>query len=565
MRDYDIESDLKQEKFQSIKLVQGDRGNKIKINVYEDGQPVKLTGCSITAKYKRADGEIINDGVIENIHDNSFDAVMDSSITKVAGTLKMLFTIEKDAVKVSAFLLLADVREGIGESSSSGGSAGGGEVTVDLRDYYKKIETYSRKEIDAQFKDIANNFTAEQTDSSFILKYGDKIIATIPINGTVVNYGSIVISCSEILEINEGETLDIEVCLSSKPTNNQSIVVITSNSNITTSVSELTFTPDNYSTNQIITLTAIHDASSFDDKSCLVTFASENVENVNITVTVKNIDVQGLGYVQDGLSLDFDFAEVPSDPTTVYDKVNNLSIHNAGYTADNYTDNGVYLLNGGGANSYKFSSSTVSSFSYQEMPEFNIFLNKLKEGNGLTIEYFGQYLPYELIYVYNNGLEVSGTNAMNGGALTNCSSVGGARLKYLNTSDEIIVTELRQSDKVIKDALEINSYSVDNKADTYIHLVLTADENGKMMWYLNGNQMVNTTTATNFKAWDYDTMFKSNYTMILRAGIDDSIIVGHPSTSFRIYNKALTQEEIRTNLEYEVGRTNFVSSANVTP
>ena len=28
MRDYDIESDLKQEKFQSLKLVQGDRGNK---------------------------------------------------------------------------------------------------------------------------------------------------------------------------------------------------------------------------------------------------------------------------------------------------------------------------------------------------------------------------------------------------------------------------------------------------------------------------------------------------------------------------------------------------------
>lgn len=169
MRDYDIESDLKQEKFQSIKLVQGDRGNKIKINVYEDGQPVNLAGCSVTAKYKRVDGEIINDGVIENIHDNSFDAVMDSSITKVAGTLKMLFTIEKDAVKVSAFLLLADVREGIGESSSSGGSAGGGEVTVDLTDYYKKIETYSRKEIDAQFKDIVNKKIDDITLSNNVL------------------------------------------------------------------------------------------------------------------------------------------------------------------------------------------------------------------------------------------------------------------------------------------------------------------------------------------------------------------------------------------------------------
>lgn len=164
MRNYNIESDLKQEQFQTLKLVQGDRGNKIKINVYEDGQPVSLTGCSVTAKYKRADGEIINDGVIENIHDNSFDAVMDSSITKVAGTLKMLFTIEKDDVKVSTFLLLADVRESIGENTgSSGGNTGGGsgEVTIDLSNYYKKIETYSKNQIDARFKDIAKKTIVE--------------------------------------------------------------------------------------------------------------------------------------------------------------------------------------------------------------------------------------------------------------------------------------------------------------------------------------------------------------------------------------------------------------------
>ena len=145
MRNYDIESDLKQEKLQNIKLVQGDRGNKVKINVYEDGQPVSLTGCSITAKYKRADGQVV-DGTVENITDNYFYAVMDSDITKVAGTLKMLFTIEKSDVQVSTFLLLADVREGIG----------GGEVTVDLSNYYKKSETYSKSQIDSQFKDIAN-------------------------------------------------------------------------------------------------------------------------------------------------------------------------------------------------------------------------------------------------------------------------------------------------------------------------------------------------------------------------------------------------------------------------
>ena len=156
MRDYNIESDLKQEKFEVIKLVQGDKGNKLTINVLEDGKPVSLTGCSITAKYKRADGQVIN-GSVTNISNNSFDAVIDSDITKVVGTLKMLFSIEKDDVKVSTFLLLADVREGLLENTgSSGGSTGGGEVTVDLSNYYKKNETYSKAQIDSQFKDIAN-------------------------------------------------------------------------------------------------------------------------------------------------------------------------------------------------------------------------------------------------------------------------------------------------------------------------------------------------------------------------------------------------------------------------
>lgn len=156
MRDYNIESDLKQEKFEVIKLVQGDKGNKLTINVLEDGKPVSLTGCSITAKYKRADGQVINGSVI-NISNNSFDAVIDSDITKVSGTLKMLFSIEKDDVKVSTFLLLADVREGLLENTgSSGGSTGGGEVTVDLSNYYKKNETYSKAQIDSQFKDIEN-------------------------------------------------------------------------------------------------------------------------------------------------------------------------------------------------------------------------------------------------------------------------------------------------------------------------------------------------------------------------------------------------------------------------
>lgn len=426
-------------------------------------------------------------------------------------------------------------------------------------------KTWSSSKIDSQFKDIANKFTTEQTDNNFILKYGDKIIATIPINGTLVNYGSIVISCNEILEINEGETLDIEVYLSSKPTNNQSIVITTSNSNITTSVSELTFTPNNYATSQIITLTAIHDVSSFDDKNCLVTFASENVENITITVTIKNTDVQQSHYITDGLSLYYDFTETPTNPTTVYDKINNLSIYNSGYTSDSYTDNGVYLVNGGGANAFKMGSSSVSYSAYQTMPEFDDFLNKLKEGNGLTVEYFGQYIPMYVLYAYNTGLELSGTYSVSGGYLANFGSTGSATLMYLNTSDESTKIKLNQVNSVTKDGSTITAFSADNKADTYIHLVITGDESGTLTWYLNGNPMTNTTTASDFKAWDYDTMFKSSYIMVNRAGSEDTNRLIYPATSIKIYNRALSQEEIQTNLEYEVSRTNFIESASVTP
>lgn len=202
MRDYDIESDLKQEKFQHLKLVQGDRGNKIKINVYEDGQPVNLTGCSITAKYKRADGQIIN-GSVTNISNNSFDAVIDSDITKVVGTLKMLFSIEKDDVKVSTFLLLADVREGLLENTgSSGGSTGGGEVTVDLSNYYKKNETYSKAQIDSQFKDIAKqienvgNPTQEQINTAI-----NKAIEDGKITGSGININNVKTILSNIMNI----------------------------------------------------------------------------------------------------------------------------------------------------------------------------------------------------------------------------------------------------------------------------------------------------------------------------------------------------------------------------
>lgn len=327
MRDFDIDSDLKQEKFQSLKLVQGDRGNKIKINVYEDGQPVKLTGCSVTAKYKRADGEIINDGVIENIHDNSFDAVMDSSITKVAGTLKMLFTIEKDDVKVSTFLLLADVRESIGENTgSSGGNTGGGsgEVTIDLSNYYKKIETYSKNQIDARFKDIAKQVenvgqpTQQQINTAI-----DKAIE----EGRITGSGGINSTAKTLLETilrNAIYTTDqsanitsLVSALSSGNTPTTTHYTITNtltkctNNNINTSVAEntsyiATITPNNgYKLDTVTVTMGGKDVTSTVYNNGKITINSVTGNIVIIATAIEKSSIAELP--QDGLDIFFDY------------------------------------------------------------------------------------------------------------------------------------------------------------------------------------------------------------------------------------------------------------------
>lgn len=281
MRDYDIESDLKQEKFQHLKLVQGDRGNKIKINVYEDGQPVNLTGCSITAKYKRADGQIIN-GSVTNISNNSFDAVIDSDITKVVGTLKMLFSIEKYDVKVSTFLLLADVREGLLENTgSSGGSTGGGEVTVDLSNYYKKNETYSKAQIDSQFKDIAKkiddigtggsglNLRNIQNGEIFVLKTST---TKIPVTGVSLNKST--------LNLNVGDT---EILIPTiTPDNATSSTIIWSCDNNNAKVEGGVVTALKAGT-CVITATSDDTTNGTIKATCSVICSNVNVQNVSIS------------------------------------------------------------------------------------------------------------------------------------------------------------------------------------------------------------------------------------------------------------------------------------------
>ena len=152
-----------------------------------------------------------------------------------------------------------------------------------------KIETI-KEDLSSQIKDIANNFTTEQTDSNFIIKYGNKVIAEIPLNSTPNVYGNIIVDATN-LEITEGGTGAFTVHLDQAPTKNQIINITSDNSKVTVSPSTLTFTPSNYNTTQTITVSAEDDAIEDNGYTLTLTLSSNNVDNVVINVNVKDDDL----------------------------------------------------------------------------------------------------------------------------------------------------------------------------------------------------------------------------------------------------------------------------------
>ena len=163
MRDYEISSDLKQSKFENLKFVQGDTGSKIIVNLFEDRRAVNLSNCTVLARYKRSDG--YTDNKEATITDNVITVEVDETMTATAGVLKLIFEITYETTKkASTFMLLADVAEGIGSKSTTGGGTGDVVVDVDLSNYYNK------QEIDKKLDNIANQMKGSNVVN--LEKYG---------------------------------------------------------------------------------------------------------------------------------------------------------------------------------------------------------------------------------------------------------------------------------------------------------------------------------------------------------------------------------------------------------
>lgn len=190
------------------------------------------------------------------------------------------------------------------------------EFTVKLSKAPRKnqIVTLSKNNNNVTLNKTSLTFTPSNYNTPQIVKltsvhdethYRDKtsnILLTSPyvsnktINATIKNidilpevFGDIVAS-TNTLSVNENNSVTFTVKLNQAPTNNQIVNLSKNNNNISLDKTSLTFTPSNYNTPQTVTASGVHDSSSFDNKTSVLTLSSKNVNNSTINVTVVNID-----------------------------------------------------------------------------------------------------------------------------------------------------------------------------------------------------------------------------------------------------------------------------------
>ncbi|HTJ42147.1 MAG TPA: Ig-like domain-containing protein [Kofleriaceae bacterium] len=95
----------------------------------------------------------------------------------------------------------------------------------------------------------------------------------------------------------------INVKLNAMPASTVTVIALSQNSNVATSTpTMLTFTTGNYNTYQAITVTGVHDKNTVDD-STTIKLSATGLSDVNVPVTITDVDVLGVAVSKPTLSL----------------------------------------------------------------------------------------------------------------------------------------------------------------------------------------------------------------------------------------------------------------------
>ena len=156
----------------------------------------------------------------------------------------------------------------------------GSTSSVDLSNYYKKSETYSKTEVDNAISEIS-----VQGGNIELVDY--VVGSSIKLDDVIINYGNIVTSVTSLAG-NEATSTSFTVKLDSAPDVNQTVEVKCGDAYVTVTPSTLTFTPSNYSTPQTVTVQILENPS-YVNWSSVIYVSSTDVATKSITVNATNI------------------------------------------------------------------------------------------------------------------------------------------------------------------------------------------------------------------------------------------------------------------------------------
>ena len=406
------------------------------------------------------------------------------------------------------------------EDSNSGGT------NVNLTNYYTKSETNST----FATKTELNNLKLKLDGKILSLYLGTSLLSSIDLSnlnssggGTPVEgYGNIMPSLTTV-NVEEGNEITVGITLDNAPTNEQVVNVSVNNSNCTVSPETLTFTSDNYNTSQNITITGTHSSSVYTDQTSVITLSSLNVDSKLINVTITNIDSRpgiGSGLTRDNLVYYADMKDQNWTKTdkTGYDLIEDTNtIFNKPITMI-YLENTAITNQDGNVieNNVLKSNSLKSSIIGDTRNEYNVsgFADKK-----ITFEFFGK-IPESTTQTMVL-VEASSSFFVRGNS--NCDVgiyllTSGGNLGYFNFSKNLV------------DYTQPHLFSV---------VLDQQDANLVYKLYSDGVEVLS------------DTLTNKTLKDITIIRLFPETRKGWEMGSLRIYNTALTAEQILANYNYE--------------
>ena len=282
-------------------------------------------------------------------------------------------------------------------------------------------------------------------------------------------YGELVLS-AESVSVKEGHESTFTVKLASAPSTNQEVyLAVSDNTKLSVSPSTLTFTPENWQTEQTVTLVALQDDDTVGEL-ITVSLTSKKVSAKSLLVSITDDDVD---LVEDGLTLYYNLRN--GDLT---DSIGGVVATNGG----TISDNGVSLA----------SSSEKFQFIYPVKTE-NI-------PNGATIE---------LALTGLGDFKGAGNGWGNGYAYDSAifSNYTNQGFAY-KASGEIVKTDSFE----YTDFANAN-YGLDFTVENHICWVYNPD--GSKIMYINGEVFASDETPDGFENYDFRIRFANTDTLIV--------------------------------------------------